>query len=187
MEVVGYLSSGALFSALNMVRLFLTSSFFFLRETANCYCLLFMAAFSSSTIRVKYQAASILSSLVMRMCSCCSCTGSEQESQNRKSQKPGQSSNKHLHLTFFSKQMRHLSIDNVQSLSLTKPSREEVFSAGVDSRALAVGSGSMLNLYVLPSLLATCIDRGGIVSVPAIPSLLYIVLEVYNRSGVFKI
>jgi hypothetical protein len=52
MEVVGYLSSGALFSELFVVRLFLTSSFFFLRETAN-YCTLFAAAFSSSTIRVK--------------------------------------------------------------------------------------------------------------------------------------
>ena len=178
MEVVGYLSSEALFSALFMVRLFLTSSFFFLRETANCYCLLFVAAFSSSTIRVKYQAASTLSSLVMRMCSCCSCTGSEQESQNRKSWKPGQFSYKHLHLTFFSKQMRHLSIDNAQSLSLTKPSREEVLSAGVVSKALAAGSGSMMNLYIYSSLFAICIDRGGIVSVPAIPSLLYIVLEV---------
>ena len=58
---------------------------------------------------------------------------------------------------------------------------------GVVSKVLAAGSGSMMNLYIFSSLLATCIDRGGIVSVPAIPSLLYIVSEVYNRSGVFKI
>ena len=187
MEVVGYLSSGAFISELFVDRLFLTSSFFFLWETANCHYLLFVAAFSSSAIRVKYQVASILSSLDMRMCSCHSCKGSEQESQNRKSQKPGQSSNKHLHLTFFSKQMRHLSIDNAQSLSLTKPSREEVLSAGVVSKALAAGSGSMMNLYIYSSLFAIYIDRGGIVSVPVLPSLLYIVLEVYNRSGVFKV
>jgi hypothetical protein len=62
------------------------------------------------------------------------------------------------------------------------PRIEEVFSAGVVSEVPAAGSGSMLNLYVFYSLLATCIDRGGAVSVPAIPSLLYIVLEVYNRS-----
>jgi hypothetical protein len=67
------------------------------------------------------------------------------------------------------------------------PRREEFFSAGVFFEAPAAGSGSMMNLCVFPLLLATCIDRGGIVSVPAIPTLLYIVLEVYNISGVFKI
>jgi hypothetical protein len=67
------------------------------------------------------------------------------------------------------------------------PRREEVFSAGVVSEAPATGSGSMMNLCTFSSLLAVSYDRGGIFSVPAIPSLLYIELEVYNRSGVFKI
>ena len=65
--------------------------------------------------------------------------------------------------------------------------REEVFSAGVVPEAPETGSGSIMNLCVFPSLKAACYERGGIVSVPAIPSLLYIVLGVYNRSGVFKI
>ena len=67
------------------------------------------------------------------------------------------------------------------------PRREEVFSVGVVSEAPAAGSGSMMNLYVFSSLLASCYDRGGVFSFSAIHSLLYIVLEVYNRSGVFKI
>jgi len=66
------------------------------------------------------------------------------------------------------------------------PRREEVFSVGVVSEAPAAGSGSMMNLCIFSSLIA-CYDRGGVFSVSAIPSLLYIVLEVYNRSGVFKI
>ncbi len=83
--------------------------------------------------------------------------------------------------------MRHLSIDNAWSLSLTMPRREEVLSVGVVYKVSVTGSGSMMNLCTFPSLLAVYYDRGGIVSVPAIPSLLYIVFEVYNKSGVFNI
>ena len=67
------------------------------------------------------------------------------------------------------------------------PRREDVFFAGVVSEAPAAGRGSMMNLCIVSSLITAGYDRRGIVSVPAIPSLLYIVLEVYNRSGVFKI
>jgi hypothetical protein len=66
------------------------------------------------------------------------------------------------------------------------PRREEVFSAGVVSEAPVAESGSMMNLCSFSSLTA-CYDRGEVFSFSAIPSLLYIVLEVYNRSGVFKI
>jgi hypothetical protein len=52
------------------------------------------------------------------------------------------------------------------------PRREEVFSAGVVSRVSSKGIGSMMNLCIISSLLAVCYDRGGIVSVPTIPSLL---------------
>jgi hypothetical protein len=66
------------------------------------------------------------------------------------------------------------------------PRREEVFSVGVVSEAPAAGSGSMMNLCIFSSLTA-CYDRRGVFSFSAIPSLLYIVLEVYNKLGVFKI
>jgi hypothetical protein len=60
------------------------------------------------------------------------------------------------------------------------PRREEVFSVGVVSEASAKGSGSMMNLCIFSSLITASYDRRGIFLGPAIPSLLYIVLEVYN-------